>query len=162
VTLQDYASLAEIIGVAVVVITLIYVAVQVRQGSEALRSDARQAAIALDQENVYRVIDYPDLGVTHSGRAPASFEDKARLQFWIVSQMRVREFEWLQYRAGRLDELTWLSYRNVIYFVLGSKRARQQWALCAPYFNPEFAEEVATMLRDAPEIDFWEGLDAIE
>ena len=39
--LEQYAYLAEIIGFVVVVVTLIYLSVQVRQGTELLRSESR-------------------------------------------------------------------------------------------------------------------------
>ena len=45
-TLEDAANLAEIIGVFVVVVTLIYLAMQVRQGAAVLRSEARQAQVS--------------------------------------------------------------------------------------------------------------------
>ena len=63
--------------------------------------------------------------------------------FWIIAQMRAREHEWLQYEAGALDGDAWLSYRDVIYFILGTSRARELWALCSIYFHKDFVKMVA-------------------
>ena len=60
-----------------------------------------------------------------------------------------------------MDEETWLSYRDVIFFLLGTQRARDLWALCAPFFNPDYAQMVDHMIRETPCIDFWEKLDAV-
>lgn len=161
-TLEQYAYLAEIIGVIVVVVTLIYLSVQVRQGAELLRSESRQAQVANDQNGVYKIVEHPELGRLFSQQETPSFEEKTKLQFWIIGQMRAREHEWLQHRSGAMDEETWLSYRDVIYFLLGTERARALWDMCSPFFNPDYAEMVGKMIKEVPCIDFWEKLEAVK
>jgi hypothetical protein len=161
-SLEQYAYLAEIIGVVVVTVTLIYLAVQVRQGADLLRSESRQAQVANDQEGVYKFVEHPELGrLFHQEETPTA-EEKVKLQFWLIGQMRAREHEWLQYRSGALDEETWISYRGVIYFLLGTERARELWALCSQYFNPDYTRMVAGMMDGIPTTDFWERLEAVQ
>ena len=160
-TLEQYAHLAEIIGVIVVIVTLIYLSVQVRQGADLLRSESRQAQVANDQNGVYRFVEHPELGRFFSHKETPGFEDKIKLQFWIIGQMRAREHEWLQHKSGAMDKDTWVSYRDVIYFLLGTERARALWEMCSPFFNPDFAEMVKKMMKEVPTIDFWEKLEAI-
>ena len=119
-SLEQVTNVAEILGNFVVVVTLIYLAIQVRQGSAILRSDSRQSQVSTDQNGVYLFVQYPELASYFSQAETPSFEQKAKLSFWIIAQMRAREHEWLQYKSGALDEETWLSYRNVIYFILGT------------------------------------------
>ena len=161
-TLEQAAYLAEIIGVIVIVVTLIYLSLQVRQGAELLRSESRQAQVTNDLDGVYKFVDHPELGRLFSGTETPSFVVKTRLQFWIVGQMRAREHEWLQYQSGALDETTRLSYRGVIYFLLGTERARVLWDLCSPFFNTDFVEMADEMIQDVPYIDFWQKLDAVK
>jgi len=160
-TLEQFAYLSEIIGGIVIVVTLIYLSLQVRQGAELLRSESRQAQVNNGLVGVYKLIEHPELGRVFSGTETPSFEEKTRLQFWIIGQMRAREHEWLQYQSGALDEVTWLSYRGVIYFVLGTERARALWRLCSVYFNADFAEMVDKMIEEVPYIDFWKKLEAV-
>jgi hypothetical protein len=40
-TLEDWSSIAQIVGVILVVVTLSYLAIQVRQGAQLLRSESR-------------------------------------------------------------------------------------------------------------------------
>ena len=160
-TLEDLAHLAEIIGVIFIVITLIYLAVQVRQGAEILRSEARQAQVSNDQNGVFRFIEYPELGRYFSQDETPTPAEKTQLIFWIIGQMRAREHEFLQHRSGAMDEETWLAYRDVIYFLLGTQRARDLWALCSGYFNPDFSAMVEEMMKDVPVIDFWDKLEAV-
>lgn len=159
--LEQLAYLAQIIGTIVVAVTLIYLSIQVRQGADLLRSESRQAQVSNDQNGVFKFVEHPELGRLFSQTETPSFEEKTKLLFWIIAQMRAREHEWLQHRSGALDEETWLSYREVIYFLLGTERARDLWGLCSPYFNPDYAETVAGMLKDFPTIDFWDKLETI-
>ncbi|GAB5413402.1 MAG: hypothetical protein Cons2KO_10050 [Congregibacter sp.] len=160
-TLEEWSYASQIAGVVLVVITLIYLAVQVRQGTQLLLSEARQVALSTDQGGVYKFIDFPGLGRCMADAEAPSFEEKTQLMFWIIAQMRAREHEWLQYQAGALDGDAWLSYRDVIYFVLGTPRSRKLWELCSGYFNDDFVKMVEEMLNDVPESDFWHRLAAV-
>ena len=159
--LEQIAYAAQIVGVVAVVATLIYLAIQVRQGTALLRSESRQAQLSNDQNGVYKFVEHPDLGRIFSQTEAPSFEEKTRLIFWMIGQMRAREFEWLQYKSGAMDKEAWETYRGVIFFVLGTERSRNLWVLCNPYFNAEFVKMVSTMIEDVPATDFWENLQAI-
>ena len=115
-TLEQYAYLAEIIGVTIVVITLIYLAVQVRQGAHLMRSESRQALISNDHASVQIAIENVDLFEKLTKPEGLSFEDQWRFSnIWILD-MRNREHEYFQYKAGVLDEETWQSYRQILRF----------------------------------------------
>jgi hypothetical protein len=161
-TLEDWSYIAQIAGVLVVVVTLPYLAIQVKQGAQLLRSESRQVSLTTDQSGVYKFIEFPELGQSFSTAETPTFEEKTQLMFWLIAQMRAREHEWLQYKAGALDGDTWLSYRDVIYFILGTARTRALWEVCAPYFNTAFVEMVSEMVDAAPEIDFWKKLETID
>jgi hypothetical protein len=161
VNLEQVAHLAEIVGVIAVVITLIYLSVQVRQGTQILWSESRQAQVAYDQGGVYKFVEHPELGRIFSQADTPTLEEKTRLLFWMIGQMRAREHEWLQYRSGALDEETWVSYRDVIFFLLGTRRARELWDLCNPFFNQDFVAMVSKMVDGVPEIEFWESLERV-
>lgn len=63
--------------------------------------------------------------------------------------------------AEIIGVVVWMSYRGVIFFLLGTRRARELWSICSPYFNPEYAEMVAGMVDGIPITDFWEKLEAV-
>jgi len=159
--LEQTTQIAEIIGTFVIVITLIYLSIQVRQGTELLRSEARQAQAAYGLNEVHLFVEHPELGRLFSQADKLEFEEKTKLFFWIIGAMRNREHEWLQFISGASDEETWLSYRDVIYFVLGTERARALWNLCSQYFNSEFAVMVGEMMAEVPAIDLWKRLDEV-
>ena len=162
-SLEQVTNVAEILGNFVVVVTLIYLAIQVRQGSAILRSDSRQSQVSTDQNGVYLFVQYPELASYFSQAETPSFEQKAKLSFWIIAQMRAREHEWLQYKSDALDEETWLSYRNVIYFILGTERTQALWEICSQYFNSEFVDMVEQMMdNETDSNEFWSQLESIK
>ncbi len=161
-TLENFAYIAQIVGVFSVAVTLIYLTIQVRQGAHQLRSESRQAQLTNDQTGVYKFVAHPELGRIFAQQETPTYEEKTMLIFWIIGQMRAREHEWLQYKLGALDRETWESYRGVIYFVLGTPRGRALWALCSGYFNADFVKVVAQMIAPTPPIDFWDKLDKVE
>lgn len=157
-TLALLTQLAQIIATFVIVVTLIYMSIQVRQGTEMLRSESRQAIAATDQNKIYKFVDYPELGRLFCQIEEPDLDEKTRLLFWIIGAMRNREHAWLQYRAGASDEETWTSYRGVIYFLLGTDRALALWKLCSPYFNSDYVKMVGEMMADAPPLELWDKL----
>lgn len=157
--LEQVALVAQIVGVIVVAATLIFLTIQVRQSAEILRSETRQTQLENDQTGVYKFVEYPELGRIFSQTEKPSFDDKTKAFFWVIGQMRAREYEWLQYKSGAMDKEAWETYREVIYFVLGTRRSRDMWAICSAYFNSGFVEEVRNMTDNAPEIDLWEKLE---
>ena len=60
-TLEQYAYLAEIVGVIIVVVTLLYLALQVRQGAHLMVSGSRQALMNNDRHVLLAYLDHIDL-----------------------------------------------------------------------------------------------------
>jgi hypothetical protein len=161
-TLEQIALIAQIIGVVVVAATLIYLTIQVRQGAEQMRSESRQAQLANDQTGVYKFVEFPHLGRIASQSETPDFDEKTQLLFWMIGQLRAREFEYLQFRSGAMTEEAWETYRGVIYFVLGTPRNRAMWELCKSYFNADFVEMADGMIENAPPISLWDELSEIK
>jgi hypothetical protein len=159
--LEQMVQIAELIGLVLITISLIYIAKEVKQGADAMLSEARQAQINLDLSMVSQLVEHPEIGRIYSQSKTPTFEEKTRLMFWMIGQLRTREHEWLQYKSGALDEETWQSYRGVIFFVVGTPRAREFWNLTKAYFNPDFVNEVDSMIAEVPPIDYWEKLHQI-
>lgn len=154
-TLEQYAYLAEIIGVVIVVVTLLYLAVQVRQGANLLRSESRQALLNNTREHLKGYLDNADLFDRLDGEETLSKTDQLRFSALWITNMRLREHEWFQYRDGILDEETWRSYREIIRLTLSSKKHRTWWAEMKGVFDPSFVKIVDEFIAEIPESDIW-------
>jgi hypothetical protein len=163
-TLEQYAYLAEIIGVIVVVATLIYLSVQIRQGATLLRSEARQAQVAADLDIIYKWMEWPDIQKSVADPGKLEFDSKVRLYYWLVAFFRIREHLWFQFRDGALDEAAWNAYSRVIPFILSTKRTRRYWAEFSPNFDPEYVKMVDQLLEE-PSIwgeEYWTNFAATD
>ncbi len=154
--LEQYAYLAEIIGVIIVVATLLYLSVQVRQGAHLMRSESRQALMNNDRELLLAFLDNMDLFDRVASPQELSKADQRRFScLWIIN-MRNREHEWFQYKDGILDEETWLSYRQILRLILVSKWHRKWWNSAKMAFDPGFVEMVDLFIGELPESEIWE------
>ncbi len=155
-TLEQYAYLAEIIGVIIVVVTLLYLSIQVRQGAHLMRSESRQALLNNQREVLLSYLDNMDLFDRMASQQELSRADQRRFAVLWIANMRNREHEWFQYKDGILDEATWLSYRKILQLTLASKRARTWWNKAKMAFDSDFVETVDLFIGEIPESDIWD------
>ena len=143
-------ALGEVIGAIAVVVTLVYLAAQIRQNNRLLSSGSRQALVANDVTSLSANIHFPEVFARYVSREPLSPEDQLRLSFMFALDLRNREFEYFQYVNGLLDEETWMSYRQVILINHSSKLGRKWWdQIGRSFVDPKFAEQVDDLLRSA-------------
>lgn len=138
-TLEQYAYLAEILGVIIVVVTLIYLAIQTKQNTDAVQSSVRQAMLQEDRESLRMVVENPALNL----RSNLTAEQETQVQAFLIHFLRSRENHWLQYKNGVLDEATWISYRNaLIPVIFSSAYGRALWAnrIIADSLDPRFLD----------------------
>ena len=155
-TLEELAYLAEITGVVIVVVTLLYLSVQVRQGANLMRSESRQALLNNTREHLMGYLDDVDLFDRLEGEAKLSKGDQLRFSVLWITNMRLREHEWFQYRDGILDEPTWRSYREIIRLTLSSKRHRTWWQKMKGVYDPDFVQMVDQFIGETPESNIWD------
>ena len=144
--LDQYAAIAEIVGVILVIASLIYVARQLRQNTEMLIAESRNSIIQQHMQELFSLVENPDIWRGISGQ---DLDDESvRLNNWLTAFSRAREHEWFQFKHRALDEASWASYSRAIPIVLSSDRAKAWWEAFRPGFDNEFAERVDELLQD--------------
>lgn len=147
---QTGAAIAEILAAPAVIASLIYLAVQIRQNNELLRSESRQALVTNDVTSLSANFQNADVFAKYVAEVQLSPEDQLRLSFMYALDLRNREFEYFQYTNGLLDEQTWLAYRHVILINHSTGRGRIWWdKIGRGIVDPAFATLVDEMLVDA-------------
>jgi hypothetical protein len=131
---------------------LIYLAVQVRQNTRALHTQSRQAALSCSQVELLAAVEHPDIHLAMlRGVNGLSPEENIKVYFWLTAVMRSREFAWLQFRDGIIDEVQLRQESLVIQAVFGRDVSRLWWeSVGRPIFPAEFVAFVDDLLRDAP------------
>jgi hypothetical protein len=144
------AAIAEIVAATAVIASLIYLAIQIRQNNELLRSGSRQALVTNDVSSLAANFQNADVFAKYVAESEMSAEDQLRMSFMFALDLRNREFEYFQYTNGLLDEETWLAYRHVILINHSTDLGRKWWdEIGRGIVDPAFGKLVDELLANA-------------
>ena len=143
-TLEQLAYVAQIVGVVLIIASLVYVAVQVRQNTDAQLTASRQATLAAHVELLSKSMDYPE-----ATEALGESAEDIRFNAWLVMYLRITEFAWYQYQNGILDRVSWESFMAPTVAVFEADRARRVWESNVIRLDPGFRSHINQALADA-------------
>ncbi|MDJ0652568.1 MAG: hypothetical protein QNJ40_00315 [Xanthomonadales bacterium] len=162
-TIQELGSLGEFIASIAVLVTLVYLAIQVRHANVLAKAQTRERMVEQAQQEVYKgFIDNPS--VLRSLYKPEPLEEKEWIQLsgWVLAAMRQREYEYFQMKDGNIEKEVWEAYRGLITIHLGSARMRRWWDEWGHVpFNGEFCAMVTELLDAQANPHYFEGLKAL-
>ena len=163
VSIQEIVVVAELIAAITVVISLIYLAAQVRQSNKLARAQTRERMIAQASEEVYKgFVDDPSIIRSLYKSEPLTENEWIRLTGWLLANMRQREYEYFQMRDGNIEKEVWEAYRGLITIHLGSDRTRKWWDEWGGVpFDPGFRSMVAELLNESANPNYFESLQRI-
>ena len=141
---EAISTLSELVGAVAVIVTLCYVAVQIRQNTNAIVANARQGLLDADLGLISDFISHSvDPHLLRDG-ANLTPEDERRMIWLLIKALRIREFAWHQYKSGNLDEKSWQSYMAPVAGMFATQRSK---AVLKFYTgSPEFAKMLADWL----------------
>jgi hypothetical protein len=118
-SIEQLANIAEVIGLLLVVITLIFLTVQMRQHTKALRSSATNAAHEQVGTQIYRPLSMDATLADIFVRGlddPTSLSKVETARFFAFWQNAVFTMQnWFyQWRDGALDEVFWTSWSKIM------------------------------------------------
>jgi len=155
---EAIGAVGEILGALAVVISLIYLSVQIKQSNNLSKSNTRRDMVRSDQSQLYKIIDFPDIYDSFY-KEDITRAEKVRLHEWLVANMRNREFDWFQRKNGLIDVEVFESYRKITQIVLAPPRARRWWNVHRASFDPDFATDVDELLTEKPAADHFGKFD---
>ncbi len=162
-TLQELGNLGEFIAAIAVLVTLVYLAIQVRHANTLARAQTRERMVEQAQQEVYKgFVDNP--AIVRSLYKPEALDETEWIQLsgWILAAMRQREYEYFQMRAGVIEKEIWEAYRGLIAIHLGSERMRKWWdEWGGEPFDPEFRRMVAEFLAERANPHYFDALTKI-
>ena len=157
-TLNDFANLGQIIGGVAVVISLIYVALQIRQNTNAVRSATAQTVhehfskwyhLAAADDELAKIVatglrDYGALSEQQRVRFIATF-----MAFLSYSQNA-----FLKWREGLLASPLWLGWELVIMNLVCAPGGKAFWKERAYMFGDEFRRYIEDdVMKKKPHLD---------
>jgi hypothetical protein len=148
---QAIGAIGEIIGSMTVVITVAYLAVQIRQSGKAARSVSTNHARAAVADVMSAVSGDTDSVKTYTkgmfARDELELHERVRFDLIIFQTLRVIETLFLEYREGLLEKEVWLGQWRGELTILATPGGRASWAVQRTYLSASFMEWVDEQLE---------------
>jgi hypothetical protein len=145
------SAIAEILSSFAILLTLIYLTIEIGQNRATLQANSRQAQQTADAESLSHVLDAPELWLNLSNSNMTDSE-KVQLSAYLVSFVLRRQTVWLQYQAGAIDEATWASNQYGLIDILSYSESRKWWEFhdSISAFDSNFSEYLSRLLEAEP------------
>jgi len=147
---EAISAVGEAVGAIAVVVTLIYLAVQVRRGTSATQAASIQAAAATDHEFLLTLGSDPVTAQLWASYLadPDTLPDEQKMQGHLLMASLLRRLEniQIQNRLGTLSPEGWQSRQN-IFNVIARSRGYSAFldSQMAAFLNEDFAEYMAQL-----------------
>jgi len=162
-TLQDLANLGQFVGGLVVIVSLVYLAVQVRQNTQSLRTENYARALDRLASMQARLSGDPAVStmLARAAADPANVSPAERLQitWWCYECFGAFEFMFHQAQAGAMPDEVWQRWSATVAFWLSFPGVRGWWAARPAPFSESFSRFVDECIRenraDAAAVSRW-------
>lgn len=153
-------ALGEILGAVGVIITLIYLARQIRQNTKASRLATANAVAAAARDWNAPLLQDPELAWTFQvgTEDPTMLDEKEQARFVELCFSLLRMFEDMhyQYQSGFLDPEIWKGYERLYVAYAKAPGFRAYWKIRRHTFRPEFRDFIDSY--GSPEVATWGSL----
>jgi hypothetical protein len=154
VTLDQLGSLGEFVSAVAVVVSLLYVAREIRENSRSTRLAALQSHLDAAQRFLeLRARDRDLARVIRLGQeTPEVLSDDELAQFrsWVGVGMRIAENLFIQYQAGNIAEESWAARSRGFLSMLATPGGSEAWATISWMHRSDFQEWLAAHALKQP------------
>ena len=148
------ADIAEITSSIAILVTLVFLVVQMQQNTDAILSQTRQAMLASQQNELTARVEHPEIITSMVKTEALTPIESAQLHTWLLASLTSRLFVWNQYQSGLVDDEQWANEEKVILAVFSPRTNRDWWnKIGKALVDTEFATYVDNYLRDQPVSD---------
>jgi hypothetical protein len=152
---QEWGTVAEIFGALAVIVSLLYVAVQIKQNNRINQGIAIQQTYASTQE-IYSWYannsDANELLAKFSQGETLTLPEFVRIQSLMMGMVEQYEVYFILNKLKMMDEETFHSFFKKLATVLGTPSARQWFTDNRTYFRRDFVEFVNNFLDGNPKL----------
>ena len=145
-TLEQVYFIGQTISAVAVILSLVYVGLQIRQNTTATQTASAQAYVADINELVGLINSSPKLAdVMHQGaNGLSSLKDGDLIRFMAFTDTNFMTYQalHLQWQKGTLDENLLDTYKHTITALLQHKGQQEWWELRRHWFNPDFQKYI--------------------
>ena len=154
-TLDQWASLAEVVGAVGVIASLVYLAIQIRQNTTMVAANTFQAISSTSSNLVMSISESPDLvdAMMKAFNHPDDMSERDRFLMDVYLRALTRNFEnyYYQNQHGFLDDELWTGYIAALMEVLNHEFGRNYWARNRHVFGSSYARYIDSRLAEGKE-----------
>ena len=129
-TIQDLGSIGEFVAAVATVITLGYLALQIRQNTRAVRGSTIHSMTESMQAELHWSHEIGEIWSKSFGDPDQLSPAEAwSLSEWLTAAMLGRQNEFFQYQRGLLDRDVWAASERIIRITLSTPWNRRWWEI---------------------------------
>ena len=145
-TLDQIANIAEISAAALVIVSLIYVAIQIRQNTKATRISTSQAFIDTHGKAVMHIFGDKEFRDIYwrglKGLSNLHGSETAAFAAWSIHTFRIWESFYYHWQEGVFDDHLWVGWKIQLCDLFGYQGIREIWGARNHQLSGEFREFV--------------------
>lgn len=143
--------LAEVVGALAVVLTLAYLAIQVRQNTTAIKAASHHAVTDSFNALNVAVIQDPQVGriwrLGNAGYSNLTEDEQISFSFMMISYIRIFETVYYQRKLGTMEEQLFASEERSANWMITQLGFREWWASNPISFSPEFRTYINRLIE---------------
>ena len=148
---EAISTVSEVIGAIAVVVSLIYLALQVRQNTQMSKSETRQTiadALTRPPSDFFTDPGFARNFLKHIDGENLEAEQVLQLQAYCYITLRTWENIHYQYRSGMLNEDEWEALHRNVKALLQAPMWRDYWEREREIYSSPFRKEIDTALAE--------------
>ena len=149
-SVSELGSIGEFVSSIAVLLTLVYLSVQIRQSNNIAMARTREHMATLTIAELMKFSDSAEDWEAFLLNEELTDSQKVRLNFLLLAMMRRQEFDWWQYKNRLLDEDAFRASQTHLYDGFRVPSMRQWWLHLGRegHFNPSFVEEIDSIVLE--------------
>jgi len=152
-------AVAEIISAAGVIVSLVYLAIQIRRSSADTRHASVDRLVEMWASSFGAIGLDPQLASlwvrSLSGVGSLSREEQAQLFARIATTLRVSEAMYIHHTEGTIDAGLWTGIDANLTDLLATAPMREYWEIRHHWFSPKFQQYVSERIKSRSGSDFY-------
>ena len=145
-SIQEWGAISEMVGAIAIVVSLIYVGVQIRQNTQATRVMTSQAFVESYFGVIGQITRHPAFWDVYwrglGGLSNLQGGELAAFGAWTGHLIRTWESFYFQWKAGAFEDQIWSGWKHQYRDVFVYPGIQEEWKIRRDYFSDEFREFV--------------------